>query len=93
MAHFAKQTFARLSVFFCLAASTALAQEIPADYQDVMKTLDRKSDFKAGVLKVNIPRNDLKMHIQGVPTPTTQNASVVVASVHTPRCVVRNRDT
>ena len=70
MAHIAKQTFARLSVLFCLAASTALAQEIPADYQDVMKTLDRKGDFKAGVLKVNIPRNDLKMNIQGVRTPT-----------------------
>ena len=29
-----------------------------------------KGDFKAGVLKVNIPRNDLKMTIQGFPTPT-----------------------
>jgi hypothetical protein len=35
----------------------------------VLKTLDRKGDFKAGVLKVNIPRNDLKMTIQGFPTP------------------------
>ena len=35
-----------------------------------MKTLDRKGDFKAGVLKVNVPRNDLKMTIQGVSTPT-----------------------
>ncbi len=28
------------------------------------------NDFKAGVLKVNIPRNDLKMTIQGFSTPT-----------------------
>lgn len=46
------------------------AQDMPADYQDVLKTLDRKGDFKAGVLKVNIPRNDLKMTIQGFSTPT-----------------------
>src|SRR5213078_3167536 len=46
------------------------AQEIPSDYQEVLKVLDRKGDFKGGVLKVNIPRNDLKMTIQGVPTPT-----------------------
>jgi len=48
----------------------AAAQEVPADYQEVLKSLDRKGDFKAGVLKVNIPRNDLKMTIQGFSTPT-----------------------
>jgi Domain of Unknown Function (DUF1259) len=46
------------------------AQEIPADYQGILKSLDRKGDFKSGVLKVNIPRNDLKITIQGFPTPT-----------------------
>ncbi len=55
------------SIFFI---DRVLAQEVPADYQDVLKTLDRKGDFKAGVLKVNIPRNDLKMTIQGFSTPT-----------------------
>ena len=49
---------------------SAFAQEVPSDYQDVLKALDRKGDFKAGVLKVNIPRNDLKMTIQGFSTPT-----------------------
>jgi hypothetical protein len=43
---------------------------MPTDYQEVLKSLDRKGDFKAGVLKVNIPRNDLRMTIQGVSTPT-----------------------
>ena len=46
------------------------AQDIPADYQEVLKSLDRKGDFKAGVLKVNIPRNDLKMTVEGFSTPT-----------------------
>ena len=49
---------------------SVLAQDVPADYQEVLKSLDRKGDFKAGVLKVNIPRNDLKMTIQGFSTPT-----------------------
>src|SRR6202045_1793306 len=46
------------------------AQDMPSDYQDVLKSLDRKGDFKAGVLKVNIPRNDLKMTVEGFATPT-----------------------
>src|SRR5213595_691181 len=46
------------------------AQEIPSDYQEVLKSLDRKGDFKDAVLKVNIPRNDLKMTVQGISTPT-----------------------
>ena len=58
--------FLGLGVF----SSRASAQEMPSDYQDVLKSLDRKGDFKAGVLKVNIPRNDLKMTIQGFATPT-----------------------
>lgn len=65
----------RIMLFFaslCLlsSGSTAFAQEMPGDYQEVLKYLDRKGDFKAGVLKVNIPRSDLKMTIQGVSTPT-----------------------
>jgi hypothetical protein len=43
---------------------------MPPDYQEVLKTLERTGDFKGGSLKVNIPRNDLKMSIQGVATPT-----------------------
>lgn len=47
----------------------AFAQEMPSDYHEVVKSLDRKGDFKAGVLKVNIPRSDL-MTTEGVSTPT-----------------------
>jgi hypothetical protein len=59
-------------VFASLAglSGRALAQDLPSDYQAVLKSLDRNGDFKAGVLKVNIPRNDLKMTVQGFPTPT-----------------------
>jgi hypothetical protein len=42
----------------------------PDDYQEVLKSLDRTGDYKAGVLKVNIPRNDLKITVQGFSTPT-----------------------
>ncbi len=61
-------------VFACLCFSllsvSVRAQDVPRDYQDALKLLDRKGDFKAGVLKVNVPRSDLKMTIQGVSTPT-----------------------
>jgi uncharacterized protein DUF1259 len=64
----------RISIFIlaCLLFSTrpATGQDVPAEYQNVLKFLDRKGDFKAGVLKVNIPRNDLKMTVQGFSTPT-----------------------
>src|SRR6266852_3200508 len=60
--------FASIWLLFC--GVSAFAQDVPSDYQDLLKFLDRKGDFKAGVLKVNVPRNDLKMTIQGVPTPT-----------------------
>jgi hypothetical protein len=43
---------------------------MPADYQGVLTTLGKMGDFKDGVLKVNIPRNDLKVSIDGVATPT-----------------------
>ena len=59
-----------LTVYFCAPQIPVVAQEIPADYQAVLTALDRKGDFKADVLKVNIPRNDLKITVQGVSTPT-----------------------
>ena len=54
----------------CAGAIPVFAQEMPADYEEVLKSLDRTGDYKSGVLKVNIPRNDLKMSIHGVATPT-----------------------
>jgi hypothetical protein len=48
----------------------ALAQNMPADYDGVLKTLGKQGDFKDNVLKINIPRNDLKVTIDGIATPT-----------------------
>ena len=54
---------------FC-AAPAAQAQDVPADYQQVLTYLGRSGDYKANVLKVNIPRNDLSVTVAGVKTPT-----------------------
>ena len=62
-----KRTILILCACLVSFAVPAVAQEVPPDYQEVLKALDRKGDFKSGVLKVNIPRNDLKITIQGVP--------------------------
>src|ERR1700757_5258834 len=53
-----------------LTAVVALAQEVPADYQAVLQTLGKQGDYKDSVLKVNIPRNDVKVSIDGIATPT-----------------------
>src|SRR5262245_14644118 len=52
-----------------LAPAPAL-QTMPADYQAVLTTLGRTGDFKDSVLKVNIPRADLRVTIRQRPAPT-----------------------
>src|SRR5437868_6427628 len=52
------------------SALAAMAQSMPADYDGVLKALGKQGDFKTNVLKVNIPRNDLKVTIDGIATPT-----------------------
>jgi hypothetical protein len=47
-----------------------LAAQTPSDYQGVLSVLGRSGDFKDGVLKVNIPRGDLKVGIAQRPAPT-----------------------
>ena len=53
---------------FC--AVPAIAQDMPADYKQVVDVLGKTADFKDGVLKVNIPRNDVSVTVAGVKTPT-----------------------
>src|SRR3954471_18964591 len=67
---------ARLRILFCgmsiaLGAQTSNAQDTPSDYQQVLKIVGKSGDYKANVLKVNVPRNDLHVQIAGhaVPTP------------------------
>lgn len=58
--------FTALIISVCIAS----AQNMPAEYDAVLKALGKQGDFKANVLKVNIPRNDLKVTIDGIATPT-----------------------
>src|ERR1700674_1175743 len=51
-------------------ASVALAQDVPAQYQQVLTALGKQGDFKDNVLKVNIPRNDVSVTVANVNTPT-----------------------
>ncbi len=68
--------FAHLRIFvlsffvLVLIPAPLPAQDVPKDYQEVLTFLGRSGDFKANVLKVNIPRNDLHVNIAGQPTPT-----------------------
>jgi hypothetical protein len=60
----------RIIGFQLACGLAAWAQTMPADYDGVLKTLGKQGDFKANVLKVNIPRNDLKVTVDGIATPT-----------------------
>ena len=51
-------------------AGAVAAQDMPADYAAVLKTIGKQGDFKDGVLKVNVPRSDLKVTVDGIATPT-----------------------
>lgn len=66
-----RSSISRLGLFALLFAASPLpAQELPRDYQEVLTFLGRTGDFKAKVLKVNIPRNDLLVTILQQPAPT-----------------------
>jgi Domain of Unknown Function (DUF1259) len=59
-----------LSLILLVSVATSAQQNVPAEYSAVLNTLARQGDFKDGVLKVNIPRNDLKVVIDGIAVPT-----------------------
>ncbi len=61
---------ARVLVAVSMMALVAHGQQMPAEYDQAMKTLGKQGDFKDNVLKLNIPRNDLKVTIDGIATPT-----------------------
>src|SRR5258706_2339448 len=48
----------------------AAAQDVPAEYQQVLTALGKPGDYKANVLKVNIPRNDVSVTVANVKSPT-----------------------
>jgi hypothetical protein len=47
-----------------------LSQEMPAEYQQALKVVGKSGDYKANVLKVNIPRNDIHVTIDNLAVPT-----------------------
>jgi hypothetical protein len=57
-------------VFWLCFASGANPQDTPTEYQQVLSALGKQGDYKAGVLKVNIPRNDISVTVANVKTPT-----------------------
>ena len=62
------------SVTFVLLITLAFArlggaQEMPPDYAAALKALNRSGDFRASVLRVSIPRNDLTVAVAGVLVP------------------------
>lgn len=61
-----------LLTMLCTFSLVALAQapQMPKPYQDVLTALGKKGDYKDNVLKVNIPRDDIKVTVDGIPTPT-----------------------
>src|ERR1700693_929054 len=60
----------KLIPLLMVLAGVVVAQNMPGDYDAVLKTLGKQGDFKDSVLKINIPRNDLKVTIDGAATPT-----------------------
>lgn len=46
------------------------AQEMPGEYQEVLAYLGKAGDYRDEVLKVNLPRNDLAVTVEGIKTPT-----------------------
>ena len=67
--HFA-QALLTVAAMALTVAGNATAQVVPLDYQQVLTTLGKTGDFKDNVLKVNIPRSDLRVTIRERPAPT-----------------------
>jgi Domain of Unknown Function (DUF1259) len=69
---------AALSIVAAAAAAVPIsgrAQEVPAEYQKVLSTLGKQGDFKDNVLKVNIPRNDVKVTVAGMVSRQVRSTS------------------
>lgn len=59
-----------VTLLFLGHAAPVRAQQMPAAYQQVLDILGRQGDFREDVLKVNIPRSDLTVAVDGIATPT-----------------------
>jgi hypothetical protein len=69
------RTLSKTGIAVCMMAVSAMfvpvfAQEVPPEYQQVLKIVGKSGDYKSNVLKVNIPRSDLHMTVAGISLPT-----------------------
>lgn len=64
------KTASLMIVVLLTVSGAAAAQQVPDRYALLLKTLGRTGDFKDNVLKVNVPRTDLRVTINGRPAPT-----------------------
>lgn len=71
-----------LGLVFLNCNASMLAQQIPSDYQEVLKHLGRQGDYKADVLKVNVPRSDLSVKVSGTSLSTPFGFGGWVAMTH-----------
>jgi hypothetical protein len=53
-----------------MCALVLAGQEMPKEYQDALGALGKKGDYKEKVLKINIPRDDLSVTVDGMQAPT-----------------------
>jgi hypothetical protein len=69
-----RATRALISFVFAFAiwavTPVAHAQDVPNDYQQVLKIVGKSGDYKANVLKVNVPRIDIHVTIADLAVPT-----------------------
>ncbi len=63
-------TFLPAALLLLLCSIPATAQDAPGEYGEVLKFLARGGDYRQSVLKVNVPRNDLRVTIAGRAAPT-----------------------
>jgi len=59
----------KISLAILILSSLVSAQEMPLEYQEVLKTVGKTGDYKSNVLKVNIPRNDIHVTIDNLAVP------------------------
>src|SRR5438046_9359187 len=62
--------------------AVAHAQDVPSDYQEVLKLVGKSRDYKANGLKGNVQRNDLHVTIAAyaVPTPVGIGGCVALST-------------
>jgi hypothetical protein len=65
-----RSVIALVTLLISTANVSNARQEMPDEYKAVLASLGRTGDFKDSVLKVNIPRSDLRVTIGGRPAPT-----------------------